>query len=238
MTKIHLPLMLVVAVFVGAAGVGLLWAQTTEEETPLVRINARSLSDGLTEFGLQRQENGTWGRRILPTRRFLPDNSPTGRWLNSSPVSLSDIVDTKDNSDKGVTLRNPYTRVYGDSLIVTTVSSDRLFDILELRIQCEFGRLSAAFSAFTRGAGYADASLDRDRGYAIGMDGSEYTELHFSVGHRSVRHSDAKPFVQRLSKAKWLSIVMYKWDGGYISGTLYVQDMFSVAGAHDVLVCD
>ncbi len=65
MPKMHLASMLVVAMFVGAAGVGSLWAQTTEEATPLVRINARSLSDGLTKFGLQRRENGHLGRANL-----------------------------------------------------------------------------------------------------------------------------------------------------------------------------
>ena len=55
-----------------------------------VRIVARKLSDGRVEFGLQeRTEDGSWGDRVLPTRRFFPTDAPVGRWLRSSVLTLN-----------------------------------------------------------------------------------------------------------------------------------------------------
>ena len=42
-----------------------------------VRIVARRLGDGRVEFGLQQRGDGSWGGRLLPSRRFFP---PTPRW--------------------------------------------------------------------------------------------------------------------------------------------------------------
>ena len=54
-----------------------------------VRITARRLGDGRTEFGLQqRGSDGQWGERLLPQRRFFPANVATGRWLVSSPLTI------------------------------------------------------------------------------------------------------------------------------------------------------
>ena len=54
-----------------------------------VRIVARKLSDGRVEFGLQeRLDDGSWGERMLPTRRFFPTDAPVGRWLRSSALTL------------------------------------------------------------------------------------------------------------------------------------------------------
>ena len=238
MPRTHLALMLIVAMFVGAASVGLLWAQTSEDETPIVRINARALSDGRTEFTLQQREDGAWGERILPNRRFFPASPPVGRWLNSSPISIATPVGQEGRSAGRSAFRNPYVNVYGETLEITTVSNDSLYSTFELRIRCEFGRLTASFAAVVPGAGYGEAALDRDRGYAIGLDGVEYTELDFTVGSRSVRHWDARPFVQRLSEAQWLTVVMYKQTGGYLRGVFHVENMFDVAGAGDILACD
>ena len=55
-----------------------------------VRITARVLADGRLEFGLQaRGTGGTWHERILPDRRFFPAAARLGRWLVSSPVTVS-----------------------------------------------------------------------------------------------------------------------------------------------------
>lgn len=46
-------------------------ADTAETE---VRITARRLADGRTEFALQqRAPSGDWGARIAPDRRFFPN---------------------------------------------------------------------------------------------------------------------------------------------------------------------
>ena len=59
-------------------------------ETVEVRIVAkRRSSDRKVEFGLQeRQDDGTWGERMLPARRLFPPDTPVGGWLRSSVLSL------------------------------------------------------------------------------------------------------------------------------------------------------
>ena len=50
-----------------------------------VRIVARRLENGRVEFGLQeRDDDDSWGDRLLPTRRFFPADARVGRWLHSS----------------------------------------------------------------------------------------------------------------------------------------------------------
>ena len=53
-----------------------------------VRIVARRGSDGRVEFGLQQRENGSWGERTLPTRRFFPIAATNSRWLSSTTITL------------------------------------------------------------------------------------------------------------------------------------------------------
>ena len=54
-----------------------------------VRIVARRLEGSRVEFGLQqRGADGSWGERLLPSRRFLPTGDDVGTWLASSSLSL------------------------------------------------------------------------------------------------------------------------------------------------------
>ncbi len=53
-----------------------------------MRIVARKLADGRVEFGLQQQDNGSWGDRELPTRRYFPPSATVDRWLGSSTITL------------------------------------------------------------------------------------------------------------------------------------------------------
>ena len=55
-----------------------------------VRIVARRIADGRVEFGLQqRGDDEEWGERRLPSRRFFPTGTRLGRWLSSSPLTLT-----------------------------------------------------------------------------------------------------------------------------------------------------
>ena len=55
-----------------------------------VRITAQRLADGRTEFALQPLgAGGQWGERVLPQRRFFPAAPTVGRWLVSSPVTVT-----------------------------------------------------------------------------------------------------------------------------------------------------
>lgn len=56
-----------------------------------VRIAASRLPSGDTEFALQVQEKASsWSALQKPSSRFLPADAAVGRWLASSPLTLSD----------------------------------------------------------------------------------------------------------------------------------------------------
>ena len=55
-----------------------------------MRIVARRLADGRTEFGLQlRQHDTSWGERLDPARRMFPADTSAGRWLVSTPLAAN-----------------------------------------------------------------------------------------------------------------------------------------------------
>lgn len=57
-------------------------------EDVTVRIVARRMTDDRVEFGLQQRDNGSWGNRDLPQRRFFPPTASVDRWLGSSTLNL------------------------------------------------------------------------------------------------------------------------------------------------------
>ncbi len=55
-----------------------------------VRIVARRLADGRTEFALEeRAPDGSWSVSLSPEARFMPANAAVDNWLASSPLSLT-----------------------------------------------------------------------------------------------------------------------------------------------------
>ena len=55
-----------------------------------VRITAQRLADDRTEFALQEREpDGEWSERLLPRVRFFPATASVGRWLVSTPLTVS-----------------------------------------------------------------------------------------------------------------------------------------------------
>ena len=58
-----------------------------------VRIVARRVDDGRTEFALQqRLPDEEWSDRILPSARFFPETPGHDRWLVSSPIECATVV--------------------------------------------------------------------------------------------------------------------------------------------------
>ncbi len=73
-----------------------------------VRVAAQRLADGRTEFALQeRQANGAWGERRLPSGRFFPAGTRVGRWLGSSPLTIEVASDSMSTAtgDSGIAVR-------------------------------------------------------------------------------------------------------------------------------------
>ncbi len=61
-----------------------------EGDEAQVRIVARRVASGRVEFGLQQwAPDGGWGERLLPRQRFFPVGTRVGRWLVSTPLTLS-----------------------------------------------------------------------------------------------------------------------------------------------------
>lgn len=70
-----------------------------------VRISARQLDDGRTEFALQQRDGDGWGERQLAQQRFLPAVVGHDRWLNSSPYTVSVALPEQEGSEGDQVLR-------------------------------------------------------------------------------------------------------------------------------------
>ena len=69
-----------------------------------VRITAQRLADDRIEFALQEREaDGQWGERLLTRARFFPATATVGRWLVSTPltVSLPEPAASPDTAEDG-----------------------------------------------------------------------------------------------------------------------------------------
>ena len=92
--SLTLALSAIVGVALIATGYGV--AQLTSVETE-VRVVARPHEDGRVEFAVQQRVGGEWGERIAPPSRYLTPRlieERVGRWLNSSPITLTVATDS------------------------------------------------------------------------------------------------------------------------------------------------
>ena len=83
----------------------------TEVGVHEVRVMARRVADGRTEFGLRMRRPGdAWSGTRLPQRRFFPATVAVDRWLRSSPLSITPaglsgevaVADTPAGPEPGV----------------------------------------------------------------------------------------------------------------------------------------
>ena len=84
-----------------------------------VRVAAQRLADGRTEFALQEREaDGSWGARRLPTRRMFPAGADVGRWLSSSPLTVEVQSDgmLADAQTPGIEVRVAAQRLADDRM--------------------------------------------------------------------------------------------------------------------------
>ncbi len=105
-------------VAITAAAIG----QSIDSDASDVRISARRLDDGKTEFALQQRVNGEWNERILPRSRFFPADPGNNRWLNSSPISIETGLSSETGGDeKGPIEREEGQVHYDDGRFFTSV---------------------------------------------------------------------------------------------------------------------
>ena len=107
------------AISAALALVGMLWGAATAESAHGevdVRIAARRLDDGRTEFALQqRGADGLWRERLLPAARFFPPETPVGHWLSSSAlaIGITGMLEGPDGPSGSVELRIAAQRLQG-----------------------------------------------------------------------------------------------------------------------------
>ena len=88
MPKLRQAVMMLVMFILGGIVVGGVFAATHGGGE--VRIAAQKLADGRVEVALQEKlDDGAWGERRLPDRRFLPADAPAGAWLTSSSLETA-----------------------------------------------------------------------------------------------------------------------------------------------------
>ena len=167
-----------------------------DAESAEVRITAQRLADGRTEFALQEREaDGEWGERLLPRARFFPATVTVGRWLVSTPLTVSlpepEASPTPTSRDEfnshtpagytGVDLRDSGT-VWGRPERFTSDSSD--------------GTVAYMLLGTIAGCNFADAEADRSSKVYI-----KTQSLGRLTGYESVS-------VCRLTSSSWSS-----WSG-------------------------
>ena len=112
-----------------------------------VRIVARLLANGKVEFGLQqRQADDSWGDRRLPRVRFFPTGARVGRWLSSSPLTVTGArpapTSTSPTSNEDFSLALTTCSGSSDGSVVRvdmrgTVTANRPVDIISLTARGE-----------------------------------------------------------------------------------------------------
>ena len=95
-----------------------------DEASVQVRIAARRLADGRTEFALQeRAPGGSWGERRLPRSRFFPARPTVDRWLSSSPLTVGAAGVERATTPESCVATDSATRVESATFQVQTATS-------------------------------------------------------------------------------------------------------------------
>ena len=110
-----------------------------------IRINAKRLDDGRTEFAVQQREGSNWSDRIAPRGRFLPAAPTVGRWLNSTPVHVGASAGSGQSAVllQGTPLAPPpgtsEVRGTSDAGVVYTVSRDEFTGAITTHVDARGG---------------------------------------------------------------------------------------------------
>lgn len=193
-----------------------------------IRVNAKRLDDGRTEFAVQQREGSGWSDRIAPRGRFLPAAPRVGRWLNSTPAIVGvatgqeasvallqgtplapprGTAEVSGTSDEGITYvvsRDGFTGAITTSVIASGGGDGFLTGRLRLRLECtEENRFVVLFSSseFFWISGSSDVSLKFDDGFV-----QEHEWQADDAGGYSP--DDDAAFVEQLRRAERLTVLM------------------------------
>ncbi len=197
-----------------------------------IRVNAKRLDDGRTEFAVQQREGSNWSDRIAPRGRFLPAEPPVGRWLNSTPVTVGAAAASETSvallrgtplappqgmasvggtSETGVIYRverDGFTGAITTRVFVSGGGDDFLTESLLLRIECTAeDRFVVLLSSreFFWVSGTSDVSLKFDDGFV-----QEHEWHADDAGGYGPR--DYATFLSQLRGAERLTILMPEYS--------------------------
>lgn len=149
-----------------------------------VRINAMRESNGDVQFALQqRQPDGDWGARQEPRINHLPA-SHSGRWANSSPVSVSWEVEI-ERDEKVVAVVSQIEVIGG-----VQVAVDRYMEVETVSTGRQQQTTASAHSGGSMEAGDAET------------DYQAFCSNPFNVGWSTLASIDGGP-ARALSEALW-----------------------------------
>ena len=193
-----------------------------------IRVNAKRLDDGRTEFAVQQREGSGWSDRIAPRGRYLPAEPPVGRWLNSTPVIVGatteqeasvallqgsplapprGTAEVRGTSDEGITYavsRDGFTGAITTSVTASGGGDGFLTGPLRLKLECTAeGRFVVLLrsSEFLWISGSSDVSLKFDDGFVQEQEWQADDAGGYSP-------YDDIAFVEQLDSAERLTILM------------------------------
>ena len=170
-------------------GTGYVLAAETRTVETEVRINARQLDDGRTEFALQQREGDGWGERMLVQRRFLDADVGHSRWLNSSPFLVS--VEVEASGSEPLTDANSFGDTNAETANLWVYLTDEVWydgstDVnatVLMPVDLETFELDLIVAAGTKSGEYCNASpIFEDIPSELGCTGLE-DRSHTSVTH-------------------------------------------------------
>lgn len=256
----RLKTMVIAALLVALAGSIALAATGGEAE---VRINARQLEDGRVEFALQQRVDGEWGERILPRSRYFPADATVGRWLNSTPMTVTaaaseapapqtgyvpQVVDHSISEDNSL----QWSTSEGADGLRTVLAINDLnayspYSVSSLVIVCDhdaprLSRLRAVFTFRARFDSNARMGLDDDvtPSYTLGQTYSDdiVRGTGFTGNDDRVHFDLPSSFIADAKRLRWLTIGAESILNGWVSHWFDLNDAWGTPVQRNLDNCE
>ena len=174
-----------------------------------VRVNAKRLADGRTEFAVQQREGNGWSDRIAPRGRFLPAAPPLESWLNSTPITVG--ADGESEVAAALLTGSPFAPRDGLTEVSGSTSTGIAFQVSRDEFR---GVVSTWVAARAASGGFLDEDL------VLRIDCSPDGELGVLLGSADFL------FVSGTSDVSW------KFDSGLVQQADWVASRGGYAAPH------